>query len=161
MKNRAEYWQPENLGYRFLAEALRLFELEEATPTITTVQAAAIINLAYNLNGIDELGWVYAKKSLQLAQKVSLFSSNPDESAEWQVVAGMTAWCLFNWQSYVLRNDLSAFKGIRTYIHTIILTCTKIRLATFHTFQPPILEGPPNRPLPGVNEETVYYGKYS
>lgn len=133
MKNRAEYWQPENLGYRFLAEALRLFELEEATPTITTVQAAAIINLAYNLNGIDELGWVYAKKSLQLAQKVSLFSSNPDESAEWQVVAGMTAWCLFNWQS----------------------------LATFHTFQPPILEGPPNRPLPGVNEETVYYGKYS
>lgn len=99
MKNRAEYWQPDNLGYRFLAEALRLFELEQATPTITTVQAAAIINLAYNLNGIDELGWVYARKSLEMAQRMSLFSLNPDESADWRIVAGVTAWCLFNCQA--------------------------------------------------------------
>ncbi|KAI1449337.1 hypothetical protein F5Y02DRAFT_413848 [Annulohypoxylon stygium] len=131
MKNRAEYWQPDNLGYRFLAEALRLFELEQATPTITTVQAAAIINLAYNLNGIDELGWVYARKSLEMAQRMSLFSLNPDESADWRIVAGVTAWCLFNCQA----------------------------LSTFHTFQPPIIEDPPNRPLPDADEEPSYYGE--
>ncbi|KAI1213704.1 uncharacterized protein F4807DRAFT_449741 [Annulohypoxylon truncatum] len=131
MKNRAEYWQPHNLGYRFLAEALRLFELEQETPTITTVQAAAIINLVYNLNGIDELGWVYTHKSFGMAQKISLFTPNPEESTEWQMVAGVTAWCLFNWQA----------------------------LITFHTFQPPVINDPPSRPLPDVDEEPAYYGE--
>ncbi|KAI2625433.1 hypothetical protein GGS26DRAFT_600127 [Hypomontagnella submonticulosa] len=131
MKNRAEYWLPDNLGYRFLAEARRLFELEQANPTITTVQAAAIINLTCNLNGTDEISWVYTYKSLEMAQNMSLFSSNPDESREWQIAAGTTAWCLFNWQAYT----------------------------TFHTFQPPLIKHPPTRPLPGLDDAAAYYGE--
>ncbi|KAI0381668.1 hypothetical protein F5Y04DRAFT_288489 [Hypomontagnella monticulosa] len=131
MKNRAEYWLPDNLGYRFLAEARRLFELEQANPTITTVQAAAIINLTCNLNGTDEISWVYTHKSLEMAQSISLFSSRPDESKEWQVAAGTTAWCLFNWQA----------------------------LATFHTFQPPLVKDPPTRPLPNLDDAAAYYGE--
>ncbi|KAI0884524.1 uncharacterized protein GGS22DRAFT_188736 [Annulohypoxylon maeteangense] len=131
MKNRAEYWQPDNLAYRFLSEALRLFELEQANPTITTIQAAAIISMAHNFNGVDELGWGYTHKSLEMARRMSLFSTSLDESTEWQVVAGVTAWCLFNLQA----------------------------LATFHTFKLPIIIDPPNRPLPDADEEPAYYGE--
>lgn len=99
MKSRAEYWLPDNLGYRFLAESRRLFELEQTHPTITTVQAAAIINLTCNLNGIDEISWMYTYKSLEMAKSMSVFSPNPNETREWQLVAGTTAWCLFNWQA--------------------------------------------------------------
>ncbi|KAI1417867.1 hypothetical protein F5Y13DRAFT_32660 [Hypoxylon sp. FL1857] len=130
MKNRAEYWLPDNLGYRFLAEARRLFDLNQAHPTITTVQAAAIINLTCNLNGIDEISWFYTYKSLEMAQNMSLFSPSPDESKEWQVVAGTTAWCLFNWQA----------------------------LATFHTFQPPIIKDPPSRPPPDLDDISPHFG---
>ncbi|KAI1382785.1 uncharacterized protein F4822DRAFT_96676 [Hypoxylon trugodes] len=131
MKNRAEYWKPDNLGYRFLAEARRLFELEQADPMITTVQAAAIINLTCNFNGIDELSWFYTYKTFEMANAMSLFSPTQDESKEWQVVAGTTAWCLYNWQAF----------------------------ATFHTFQPPILNNPPARPLPDLDDAPAYYGE--
>ncbi|KAI2615137.1 hypothetical protein GGR54DRAFT_642636 [Hypoxylon sp. NC1633] len=131
MKNRAEYWSPDNLGYRFLAEARRLFELEQANSTITAIQAAAIINSTCNLNGIDEISWVYTYKALEMAQNISLFSPTPDESREWEIVAGTTAWCLFNSQA----------------------------LATFHTFQPPILKDPPSRALPDADEATAFYGE--
>ncbi|KAI1479411.1 hypothetical protein F4774DRAFT_381918 [Daldinia eschscholtzii] len=131
IKNRAEYWLPDNPGYRFLAEARRLFELEQTQPTITTAQAAAIINLTCNLNGIDELSWVYTYKSLEIAQDLSLFSPGPDETKEWQVAATTTAWCLYNWQA----------------------------LASFHTFQPPLVKDPPNRPLPNFDEISAFYGE--
>ncbi|KAI1097578.1 hypothetical protein F4804DRAFT_347071 [Jackrogersella minutella] len=131
MKNRAEYWQPDNLGYRFLAEARRLFELERANPTITTVQAAAILNLTCNLNGIDDISWYYTYNAFEMAQEMSLFSPSSDENQEWQVVAGITAWCLFNWQAQ----------------------------ATFHTFQPPIMKDPPTRPLPDADNASAYCGE--
>ncbi|KAI2777167.1 hypothetical protein F4815DRAFT_495498 [Daldinia loculata] len=131
MKNRAEYWIPDNLGYRFIAEARRLFELEQAQPTITTAQAAAIINLTCNLNGIDEISWAYTYKSIEIARNLSIFSPGPDESKEWQVAAGTTAWCLFNSQA----------------------------LATFHTFQPPLVKDPPNRPLPDIDDTSAFYGE--
>ncbi|OTA65317.1 hypothetical protein K449DRAFT_421005 [Hypoxylon sp. EC38] len=131
VKNRAEYWLPDNLGYRFLAEARRLFDLDQANPTITTVQAAAIINLICNHNGIDEISWFYTYKSLEMAQNMSLFSPGLDEGKEWQKVAGTTAWCLFNWQT----------------------------IATFHTFQPPIIKEPPTRPLPDIDDVSTYFGE--
>ncbi|OTA97230.1 hypothetical protein M434DRAFT_387002 [Hypoxylon sp. CO27-5] len=131
MKNRAEYWLPDNLGYRFLAEARRLFDLDQARPTVTTVQAAAIISLVCIHNGIDEISWFYAYKSLEIAQNMSLFSPGLNEDKEWQIVAGTTAWCLFNWQT----------------------------LTTFHTFQPPIIKEPPTRPLPDPDEIPAYFGE--
>ncbi|KAI1381121.1 hypothetical protein F4677DRAFT_460363 [Hypoxylon crocopeplum] len=131
MKNRAEFWSPDNLGYRFLAEARRLFELEQANPSITTIQAGAIINLTCNLNGIDEIGWIYTYRSLEMARDISLFSPSPDETREWQLAAGTTAWCFFNSQA----------------------------LATFHTFQPPIIKDPPARPLPDIDDAAAYFGE--
>ncbi|KAI1135321.1 hypothetical protein F5Y05DRAFT_421511 [Hypoxylon sp. FL0543] len=131
MKNRADYWLPDNLGYRFLAEARRLFDLDQATPSITTAQAAAIINLTCNFNGIDDISWFYTYKSLEMAQTLSLFSPSPDETQEWRIAAGTTAWCLFNWQA----------------------------LATFHTFQPPVIKDPPTRPLLEIEDVSAYFGE--
>ncbi|KAI2468404.1 hypothetical protein F4781DRAFT_269312 [Annulohypoxylon bovei var. microspora] len=129
--NRAKYWLPDNLGYRFLAEARRLFELDQANPAITTVQAGAIIHLTCNTNGIDDISWHYIHKSLEIAQGLSLFSPSLDEAREWQVAAATTAWSLFNWQAF----------------------------ATFHTFRQPIVEDPPNRPLPDVDDISAWYGE--
>ncbi|KAI1759115.1 hypothetical protein GGR53DRAFT_524115 [Hypoxylon sp. FL1150] len=132
MKNRAAYWLPDNLGYRFLAEACRLFELEQTNPTITTVQAGAIINLTTNINGIDDISWGYMDKSIKMAESISLFSPGLDESREWQLSASATAWSLFNWQAF----------------------------AAFHTFQPPTLKIPPARPLPEVEDYGEIWVKY-
>ncbi|XXG97941.1 hypothetical protein Hte_004257 [Hypoxylon texense] len=132
MRNRAVFWLPDNLGYRFLAEARRLFELEQTNPTVTTVQAGAIIHLTSNNNGIDSLSWVYVDRSIKMAQSISLLSPSPDESREWQLVASATAWSLFNWQA----------------------------LAAFHTFQPPILKDPPARPLPDVDDYGEIWVQY-
>ncbi|KAI0161186.1 hypothetical protein GGR52DRAFT_164583 [Hypoxylon sp. FL1284] len=131
IKNRAAYWLPDNLGYRFLAEARRLFDLEQRNPAITTVQAGAIIHLTSIINGVDDISWMYIDTSIQIAQSISLLSPNAEESREWQLAASATAWSLFNWQA----------------------------LAAFHTFQPPILKDPPARPLPEVDDAAEYYGE--
>ncbi|KAI1084060.1 hypothetical protein F5B20DRAFT_364446 [Whalleya microplaca] len=130
-KHRAKYWLPNNFGYRFLSEARRLFELEHTNPAITTVQAAAIINLTCNSNGIDEISWYYMNESLEMAQELDLFCPRPEQSVEWQLAAATTAWCLFNWQAF----------------------------ATFHHFQPPIIKDPPQIPLPGLEDADTYCGE--
>ena len=90
---------PDSLGYRFLAEARRLLDLDFAAPTVTTVQASAIVNLTLNLNGIDEIGWWYLRMSVDMAKTLDLFSIPKDGDSEWRMVAIVTAWGLFNWQA--------------------------------------------------------------
>lgn len=99
VKTRAEYWRPDSLGYRFLAEARRILDLERTSPSITTVQAAAIVSQTCNTNGTDEIGWPYLHMSLEMAKTIDLFSSTPESGTGWQVVAAVTAWGLFNWQA--------------------------------------------------------------
>ncbi|ORY56144.1 uncharacterized protein BCR38DRAFT_120679 [Pseudomassariella vexata] len=131
IKTRADYWHPENQGYRFLSEAKRLLDLEQGLGKITTVQAAAIINLTCNINGVDELSWSYLYKSIEMAQRLQLFTVSPESSREWQVAANTTAWCLFNWQAF----------------------------ACFHNFRSPLLSEPPNHPLPTYGEAEACYGE--
>lgn len=66
---------------------------------MTTVQAAAIVNLTCNVNGTDEIGWPYLHMSLEMAKSLDLFSSTPESGTGWQVVSAVTAWGLFNWQA--------------------------------------------------------------
>ncbi|KAI0136821.1 hypothetical protein BJ170DRAFT_589783 [Xylariales sp. AK1849] len=129
--SRAEYWRPDNLGYLFLAEANRLLDLEQGEPAkLTTIQAAGIINITCNINGIEELGWPYLHKSVELAQQLQLFSPSPESDTTWQIAAGVTSWCLFNWQA---------------------LTC-------YHTFREPLLSEPPSHPLPDPKTTACFYG---
>ncbi|KAK8094150.1 hypothetical protein PG997_000835 [Apiospora hydei] len=129
-KSRAAYWHPDNMGYRFLAEAKRLLELDQGSPKITTVQAAAILNSVCIINGIDELGWPFLLKSLSLARQLDLFVHSRESSRLWQIVAGTTAWSLFNWQAAVC----------------------------YHNFRPPLVDEPPTCPLPNPDAEPDYYG---
>jgi hypothetical protein len=98
--NRAEYWNPHTLLYRFMAEAKRLWELEAHVPRITTVQAGMIFNVFHNLCGLDEVGQAYRIQAIALAHKLSLFDSVTDGKSE-RMCHGMafTAWALYSWES--------------------------------------------------------------
>lgn len=55
--SRLEYWNSESLLYRFLAESRRLWELElEKEPSITTLQAAMILNPVYSMSSMEAQG---------------------------------------------------------------------------------------------------------
>lgn len=99
MQTRADYWLPDNLGSRFLAEAKRLLELEQRVGRLTSVQAAVIINLTCNANGIDDLSWSYLYQAVEMARQLDLFAVIPEASQEEQVASATTAWCLFNCQA--------------------------------------------------------------
>lgn len=95
---RAEFWNPANLGYRFLAEARRLWELEAGTPKLTTIQAAMIFNPVYNMNGSDELGYKYNTMGIAMANELRLFDPCPMASQREQDARDFTAWWLYGFQ---------------------------------------------------------------
>ncbi|KAF2652241.1 putative C6 transcription factor [Lophiostoma macrostomum CBS 122681] len=102
-KNRAHYWDPQTLTYRFLAEAKRLWELEAGRPRITTIQAGLLFNVFYNLSGLDEVGQAYRIQAIALANSMHLFSSSAFQGQSAKIRNGMAyaAWALFNWETLV------------------------------------------------------------
>lgn len=98
--NRAQYWNPNTLLYRFVAEAKRIWELEATEARITTIQAGILFNVFYNLCGLDELGQVYRIHAIALAHKLRLFDSTIDEQSDRQRNGrAFTAWALYNWET--------------------------------------------------------------
>lgn len=97
LRNRDEYWEPRGLGYRFLAEAKRLWELEQtAGASLTTLQASLVINLLLNMCGLDKLGRTYAIRAVAMADELSIFTpSTRSEDKRWRESSGFTAWCLY------------------------------------------------------------------
>ncbi|KAK4225056.1 hypothetical protein QBC38DRAFT_511316 [Podospora fimiseda] len=134
--DRVEFWNPHTLGYRFLNEARRLWEVEVASDKIriTTIQAAILLNYVYNMNSMVQLGWGYTIKAMELARKINLFK-RPDnwETMDPRLRSGrdFTAWCLFEWQSH----------------------------CTYFLFQPPLQDTPPEAPLPDTAHEPAWYGE--
>lgn len=100
-KSRAYFWQPSNLGYRFVSEAKRLLELERDDPSLTTVQAAAILNLTYMVNGVDRPGWKFLHAAVEMAHEIDLFTQGAEFLEREQIARTTTSWCLFNWQRLV------------------------------------------------------------
>ena len=101
--NRVGIWNPHNLGYRFLAEAKRLWELDQdQSSKLTTVQASCIIHLTCNLDGIDRIGLKYLTHAVEMAKRMNVFSRvNGTHDSELQHAREFTAWALFNWQALV------------------------------------------------------------
>ncbi|KAL6808365.1 nitrate assimilation regulatory protein nirA [Trichoderma camerunense] len=88
--NRLEYWNPHSLGYRFFAEARRLWELEAGQKSsITTVQAGMVINIMYNMYSMDKIGMTYGVQAIAMAHDLKLFEGptsknrHPEEDPEW------------------------------------------------------------------------------
>ena len=98
---RAQYWNPQTLTYRFLAEAKRLWELEVQIPRITTIQAGILFNVFYNLSALDEVGQAYRIQAVALAKEMCLFDSAKFEGQSSRTRHGMAygAWALFNWET--------------------------------------------------------------
>ena len=123
MQGRAEFWNPKNIGYQFLAEAKRLLEVESelerpfrnpADPAwenrdmeweqtrLTTIQAALLLTLIYNLNGSDKIGWRFTLKAIEMADEIQLLGPPLEHhNPEMQRARTYTAWGLFCWQKYV------------------------------------------------------------
>ncbi|KAL3601600.1 hypothetical protein FPOAC2_05869 [Fusarium poae] len=104
MPNRVQYWNPDNLIYRFTAEAKRLWELEAKVPRITTIQAGILLTVFHNLCGVDEIGEPYRLQAISLAQQLGIFDTPvADRCERLQRGREYTAWALYNWET------LSAF----------------------------------------------------
>ena len=99
--NRAEFWNPRTLGYQFLAEARRLWDLEVGNTQITTIQAAVALSLTHDAAGNDKVGAVYLQQAINAAHQMQLFSSTVLEpvDASMQNVRAITAWGLFGIQA--------------------------------------------------------------
>ncbi|RGP70996.1 nitrogen assimilation transcription factor nit-4 [Fusarium sporotrichioides] len=132
MSNRVEYWNPNNLIYRFTAEAKRLWELESKVPRITNIQAGVVLTVFHNLCGVDEIGKPYRLQAIALAQQLGIFDTAVASRCErLQRGREYTAWALYNWES------LSAF------------------LFMFA----PLIKEPPVWTLPDPSKDRYWYGE--
>ncbi|KAG6002751.1 hypothetical protein E4U54_000808 [Claviceps lovelessii] len=131
--HRAEYWNPNTLLYRFLAEAKRIWELEYTQLRITNIQAGIIFNAVHNLSGLDEVGKPYQLHAIALACRMRLFHRTDIREADDRMRDGkaFTAWALYNWDS----------------------------LNAFSFMAPPLLKKPPEWPLPDPSDDVDWYGE--
>ena len=102
--NRFEYWNPKSLGYQFLAEARRIWELQTSSRKfrdLTTAQAACMISLVYNASGLDKIGAIYQAQGIAIAHELKLFDgSSHVRSERLRGARDFTAWALFNLERY-------------------------------------------------------------
>jgi hypothetical protein len=100
MMNRAKFWNPQTLGYQFLAEARRLWEFETGNVHLTTIQAAMVISIVHGANGSDKIGDSYLKQAVSAAHSIQLFSlpTQAIDHVEYNARA-ITAWALFGLQA--------------------------------------------------------------
>ncbi|KAF4344780.1 nitrogen assimilation transcription factor nirA [Fusarium beomiforme] len=120
MDRRSRFWNPQTLGYRFLAEARRLWELEIGQAHLATIQAAIVLALVYIANGSDEVGRSYLIQAVAAAHAMQLFSIKPKTSDDRDYKArAVTAWGLFGLQA----------------------------VQCFHAFKAPLLLMPPSIPI--------------
>ncbi|KAF7532797.1 hypothetical protein G7054_g7627 [Neopestalotiopsis clavispora] len=132
LPDRASFWRPETLQYRFLAETRRLLELEAGRPSLTTIQALLIMHQAANMNGLDKVGMAYLLQAMSMAYKLDLFRDDPNiRSPRIRRARSVTAWGLFIWQTQVC----------------------------FYYHRTPLLEHPPDFPLPDPNTDRSWYGE--
>ncbi|RTE84556.1 hypothetical protein BHE90_000851 [Fusarium euwallaceae] len=130
--DRAQYWNPQTLLYRFLAEAKRLWELEANIPRVTTVQAGLILNTVLNICGLDKFGRAYTTQALNLAHSLQLFDDN-EEVQDQRTRDGrcFTAWVLYNYETFT----------------------------AYHFMHPPLLKHPPRMALPDPLANERWYGQ--
>ncbi|KAF4340441.1 nitrate assimilation regulatory nirA [Fusarium beomiforme] len=134
LSDRLEYWNPHSLGYKFFAEAKRLWEMElMEKSSITTVQAAVIINIIYNMYSMDKLGMTYGVQAVAMAKDLKIFySSSRPKSMKRQHVYDFTAWCLYYWMS----------------------------LQCYHFMVPSFIKDPPKVALPNPDSASRWAGEF-
>ncbi|KJZ79148.1 hypothetical protein HIM_01299 [Hirsutella minnesotensis 3608] len=132
LRDRAEYWNPRTLTYRFCAEARRIWEFEAGEPRITTIQAGILFSVFYNLCGLDEIGQSYRIHAVALARELRLFERDAhNDSDRIRNGKAFAAWALYNWETLV------AF----SFVHS------------------PLLKEPPDWQLPDPSKDSTWFGE--
>lgn len=97
MPNSSKFWDPDTLAYRFLAEAKRLWELEDGEPKLATVHAGCLINAAMDVMGHDKIGIKYATKALSVAHELGVFRAPLTGDQKMKDAKAFTAWGIASW----------------------------------------------------------------
>jgi hypothetical protein len=94
----AEFWNPESLGSIFVAKAKKLWAVEEAHErSLTTLEAALIINTIVNMFGIDRLASAYLVQAIDTAHELGLFEPTIYlKHKKLRHSYDLTAWLLFH-----------------------------------------------------------------
>ncbi|GAB0134298.1 hypothetical protein EsDP_00002676 [Epichloe bromicola] len=133
-RSRHEYWSPNTLGYRFLTEAKRLWELEMEMERsrLTTVQAGVLLNIAHSMSGRDIIGWSYTVRAAEIAHTLGIFTSEKAvKSMTMRRARDFTAWAFFSYQ----------------ILHAYVFQDT------------PELAHPPKAPLPDPSHDPAWFGE--
>lgn len=87
-----------------MSEAKRLWELETSdSRLLAKLQATMLINILYNISGIDKIGNTYIAHAAALVENLALFDSTAHiEDARLRLSREYTAWCFYWWQRYFL-----------------------------------------------------------
>ncbi|KAG5966694.1 hypothetical protein E4U57_002008 [Claviceps arundinis] len=88
------------LGYEFLSETKKLWDLEKDRPIlITTIQAALVLSVILNVCSAEALGLRYARTAVAMAVDHGLYDECDAQckSEPIQQAHDFTAWCLHNW----------------------------------------------------------------
>ncbi|KAF4943175.1 hypothetical protein FSARC_15000 [Fusarium sarcochroum] len=129
----AEFWNPDSLGYKFLAEAKRLWAVDVAQHrNLTTLQAALALNTIVNMFDMDPLSSAYLVQATRIAQELELFEPTTYIlNKKLRHSYDLTAWSLFHWQSTLSYQFMTA----------------------------PLLRTPPKNPVPDPERHTDWFGE--
>ncbi|SPJ82035.1 related to nitrate assimilation regulatory protein nirA [Fusarium torulosum] len=129
----AEFWNPNSLGSKFLDEARRLWILEITDQrSLTTVQAALVLNTVVNMFDMDSLSSAYIVQATKIARELGLFESTTYiMNKNLQNSYDLTAWSLFHWQ------------------------CT----LSFQLMTTPLIQTPPKSPVPDPERDPDWFGE--
>ncbi|KAI1865349.1 uncharacterized protein JN550_008397 [Neoarthrinium moseri] len=97
LPDREKFWLPHTLGFRFLAEAKLLWELESEVPTLTTLQATVVLHMIYNHFAMDEISYIYLERAVSMADELKLLEPSTGYAGKMKLAREFTAWCSFSW----------------------------------------------------------------
>ncbi|UPL02438.1 hypothetical protein LCI18_013372 [Fusarium solani-melongenae] len=100
LPHRTELWNPDSLGYQFLAEAKRLWEAEMPQErTLTTLQAGLVMNSIFSIYGMDRLASAYLVQATTIVNDLGLLDASTNvEDPRLRHSYNFTAWSFFHWQ---------------------------------------------------------------
>ncbi|KAF2449783.1 hypothetical protein P171DRAFT_379973 [Karstenula rhodostoma CBS 690.94] len=98
LEDRWMLWNPDNIAYKFMSECKRLWDLEPPERSrLTTIQAALVMNITYNLNANDFIGIQYLDQACRMARALGLFGpARHDTSSKSYRARAITAWAVWS-----------------------------------------------------------------
>ncbi|KAI1777970.1 hypothetical protein F4818DRAFT_447889 [Hypoxylon cercidicola] len=127
--DRTKFWVPQTLGYQFLAEAKRLWEVESRKDSahLTTIQAAIVLSIVANTTAMDKVGTSYLLQAIAMATSLNLFSATMGTENE-KMSSSRYQLNKYSWQR-------------------------------FYFTMPPLIRDPPDYPLPDPALDSRWYGE--